>query len=797
MAMLTILARLEAKIDHLQNNMEDMPIKVTGLMEQIWLTKIQDFLKSGVTSVESRPNQGIQTVPTARQNDEQMQCRRKVFPDGRGPRQSLKLEPVDHEEPVQVQNLNTHIFLDGESPRRNCNLDPLCSLGQGLDQTYKLEPLGPYDEAPPDHPPPLGSHVPADGDAFIDSLMRRNGKPEIRRYKAVSGSMCGRPASTDRIKEEASGEDVQDCEEREWMNEDAELSVADHRGLAIKPSSASDPKGFAEEVAISEWGETLVRNSPRLRKKFSFRARQCSEKRKDNEKPGESASMEEEPAVRPHKCVRDRTSLGADHGLKSAACIRPCNGLGKEHSPQPYLEEDLCRGPYRDLEESSLSTQYSKEEVLCAGPHKRLEEELSQKSHQSSMEEPPIGALYCLETRTRNKSPGARATFEEEPVPFKILQMILREGHIISPNESLEKPCTKPHREATPQSHRTLSENASFSYPQGSVEHGKIGEGKELSYTSAHDPRGRDRLKQDAATAKEHQEEVREESKETQPAAEDAHKSKKGRDQAEEDLGDLWDSVLEHSEEESYFAGNRTINTKILQIHPGQCNIQRHSRHPPEDNGQSGELRKNSIDSRESQVLYICADCGQSFSDSLSFQRHQSCHESHHQCTYCEQSFIQRSQLMVHLRTHRREEAFACSVSGKGFANRSRLATHKSSHMSEKYYKCMQCEKTFTRRSLLCKHQRIHTGEKPYKCMQCGKDFTVAASLRRHQSIHTGARPYWCLVCEKGFTRNSGLCMHQRIHSGEKPYRCPECSKQFTQKSHLRQHLRIHSREKP
>ncbi|XP_069499119.1 zinc finger protein 391-like [Ambystoma mexicanum] len=211
-----------------------------------------------------------------------------------------------------------------------------------------------------------------------------------------------------------------------------------------------------------------------------------------------------------------------------------------------------------------------------------------------------------------------------------------------------------------------------------------------------------------------------------------------------------------------------------------------------------------------------------------------------HTCTNCEKSFIQRSQLLAHMRIHSEGEAFSCNVCGKGCSSQSSLIVHKRTHMSERRYKhsqhqkaptgempykctdcgkyfrlisqlnvhkryhtgerpyqCASCDKSFINKAHLDTHQRIHTGERPYQCMLCDKTFTQISHLYIHQRTHTGERPYQCVLCKKNFTQSSSLLTHQRIHSGEKPYKCTECGKHFRRTTHLNQHQRIHSGEKP
>ncbi|XP_069473309.1 zinc finger protein 586-like [Ambystoma mexicanum] len=166
-------------------------------------------------------------------------------------------------------------------------------------------------------------------------------------------------------------------------------------------------------------------------------------------------------------------------------------------------------------------------------------------------------------------------------------------------------------------------------------------------------------------------------------------------------------------------------------------------------------------------------------------------------CTYCDQIFIEHSELMIHMRVHKKSKAFTCSVCGKRFHNRTGLMAHKKSHIILRPYKCTECDKSYTKPSHLYQHQRTHTGERPYRCTQCEKSFIRSSNLYVHQKSHTGERPYQCMECGKSFTLRSILYRHQKIHTGERPYQCTECDKSFTMNSDLTKHLIIHTGEKP
>uniref|UniRef100_A0A914YE83 C2H2-type domain-containing protein n=1 Tax=Panagrolaimus superbus TaxID=310955 RepID=A0A914YE83_9BILA len=78
--------------------------------------------------------------------------------------------------------------------------------------------------------------------------------------------------------------------------------------------------------------------------------------------------------------------------------------------------------------------------------------------------------------------------------------------------------------------------------------------------------------------------------------------------------------------------------------------------------------------------------------------------------------------------------------------------------------RCTYCLKVFTNRSNLIVHLRSHTGEKPYKCTLCAYACAQSSKLTRHMRTHgqNGKETYHCSICQMPFSVHSTLEKHMR-----------------------------------
>ncbi|XP_070566827.1 zinc finger protein 271-like [Ptychodera flava] len=176
---------------------------------------------------------------------------------------------------------------------------------------------------------------------------------------------------------------------------------------------------------------------------------------------------------------------------------------------------------------------------------------------------------------------------------------------------------------------------------------------------------------------------------------------------------------------------------------------------------------------------FKCGLCGFSASKLNNYYQHmRRFHVDHgiqYKCPYCDFAGIQKSDLVVHMRTHSGQRPFKCEYCSYETTRKSLLTQHMRQHTGEKPYKCESCNFTTATYNNLARHKRCHTGEKPYHCEQC--DFTTGqrSHLARHVRIHTGEKPYMCSWCGLSSAYSTEIKRHQQMHNKAKPFKCPHC----------------------
>lgn len=188
------------------------------------------------------------------------------------------------------------------------------------------------------------------------------------------------------------------------------------------------------------------------------------------------------------------------------------------------------------------------------------------------------------------------------------------------------------------------------------------------------------------------------------------------------------------------------------------------------------------------QRHYACDQCSARFSSSSNLKRHQITHTGAKNfiCEHCGSKFTAKKTLAVHIRKHTGERPYKCNFCGKCFAQNSVWKAHLKTHSDDKEYECHVCNFKCKQKTQLRLHCVRHQSDRKWECGHCESKFVTNADLKRHSRTHTGEKRFVCELCGKYFTRQQTLNEHSNRHYGIRPYSCDYCNKQFPELSGFR-----------
>ncbi|XP_038592199.1 zinc finger protein 761-like [Micropterus salmoides] len=92
------------------------------------------------------------------------------------------------------------------------------------------------------------------------------------------------------------------------------------------------------------------------------------------------------------------------------------------------------------------------------------------------------------------------------------------------------------------------------------------------------------------------------------------------------------------------------------------------------------------------------------------------------------------------------KKPFKCPVCLSDFSSKKTMVRHLKRHPEDKSssYQCQFCDRYFCQKSEFIIHTRTHKGAKSYKCQDCDRSFDQTDSLLIHRQKHTEEKPYQC-----------------------------------------------------
>lgn len=129
----------------------------------------------------------------------------------------------------------------------------------------------------------------------------------------------------------------------------------------------------------------------------------------------------------------------------------------------------------------------------------------------------------------------------------------------------------------------------------------------------------------------------------------------------------------------------------------------------------------------ENDRPYKCENCDDSFNVLTNLNLHKTVHtEPPFYCNQCHKAYGRCSSFLGHIKTHFRDEHFACKFCSQTFAYQSIYEHHlRSAHQDSRAYDI--ADRTLKRKSIQRDKRR------QFRCEQCEKLFSRSSSLRRHE----------------------------------------------------------------
>lgn len=194
-------------------------------------------------------------------------------------------------------------------------------------------------------------------------------------------------------------------------------------------------------------------------------------------------------------------------------------------------------------------------------------------------------------------------------------------------------------------------------------------------------------------------------------------------------------------------------------------------------------------------IPFICRHCSKGFKSARSLYNHEKAHTPNSKCRFCEEKFRTYISRVYHERKiHTGIKPYSCKLcENKTFFTKAEINKHNyRHHTTVKPYICEICSKGYVLLPEFKQHLKVHKNERDFQCTICGKSFMSSTGVRIHEKqVHITEDRFSCDKCLISFSKKPALWKHNRtVHEGDNV--CDFCGKCFVTRENLKKHIQYH-----